>query len=84
METSPKENKFASRVTQRERSTHKEIQTAKHPGGRPKKSDDSKQSEKVFLTLTKREKEKLDEYTQRTGESVAGAIRRALKEMGMI
>ncbi|MGA9046428.1 ribbon-helix-helix protein, CopG family [Sulfuricurvum sp.] len=84
MEEPIKENKFAARVTQRELSTHKEIQTAKHPGGRPKKSDEIKQSEKVFLTLTKAEKEKLDEHTARTGESIAGAIRRALKEMGMI
>lgn len=79
-----KENKFAARVTQRSLSTHKEIQTAKHPGGRPKKMDDIKQSEKVFLTLTKGERLKLDEHTARTGESIAGAIRRALKEMGMI
>lgn len=79
-----KENKFASRVTQRERSTHKEIQMAKHPGGRPKKNDEVKQSEKVFLTLTKTEKEKIDAYVGKTGESIAGAIRRALKEMGMI
>jgi len=84
MDTIPKENKFAKRVTQRELSTHKEIQTAKHPGGRPKKSDETKKSEKVFLTLTKAEKEKLDVYTKRTGESIAGAIRRALKEMDMI
>ena len=79
-----KENKFAARVTQRELSTHKTIQTAKHPGGRPKKSDEVKQSEKVFLTLTKSEKEKIDSYVEKTGESIAGAIRRALKEMGMI
>ena len=79
-----KGNKFASRVTQRELSTHKTIQTAKHPGGRPKKSDEVKQSEKVFLTLTKSEKEKIDAYVERTGESIAGAIRRGLKEMGMI
>jgi hypothetical protein len=79
-----KENKFAARVTQRELSTHKAIQIAKHPGGRPKKSDEVKQSEKVFLTLTKSEKEKIDEYVSKTGESIAGAIRRALKEMGMI
>ena len=84
MEETPKENKFASRVTQRDLSNHKTIQTAKHPGGRPKKSDDSKQSEKVFLTITKSEREKLDEYTVKTGETIAGAIRRALKEMGMI
>lgn len=79
-----KGNKFASRVTQRELSTHKTIQIAKHPGGRPKKSDEVKQSEKVFLTLTKSEKEKIDVYVGKTGESIAGAIRRALKEMGMI
>lgn len=79
-----KGNKFASRVTQRELSTHKEIQTAKHPGGRPKKTEAIKQSEKVFLTLTKAEKAKIDEYTARTGESIAGAIRRALKEMNII
>jgi len=79
-----KENKFAARVTQRELSTHKAIQIAKHPGGRPKKSDEVKQSEKVFLTLTKSEKEKIDAYVEKTGESIAGAIRRALKEMGMI
>lgn len=79
-----KENKFAARVTQRSLSTHKTIQTAKHPGGRPKKSDEVKQSEKVFLTLTKSEKEKIDTYVEKTGESIAGAIRRALKEMGMI
>jgi hypothetical protein len=79
-----KENKFAARVTQRELSTHKAIQTAKHPGGRPKKNDEVKQSEKVFLTLTKSEKEKIDIYVGKTGESIAGAIRRALKEMGMI
>ena len=84
MESTSKENKFANRVTQREISTHVSIQTAKHPGGRPKKSQESKQSEKVFLTLTKVEKEKMDLYVERTGESVAGAIRRALKEMGMI
>ncbi|MDD2781614.1 hypothetical protein [Sulfuricurvum sp.] len=79
-----KENKFAARVTQRELSTHKAIQIAKHPGGRPKKNDEVKQSEKVFLTLTKSEKEKIDAYVGKTGESIAGAIRRALKEMGMI
>ncbi|MBN2870242.1 MAG: hypothetical protein JXK04_04725 [Campylobacterales bacterium] len=84
MEETPKENKFAKRVTQRERSTHAAIQMAKHPGGRPKKSDEAKQSEKVFLTLTKAEKEKIDAYVEKTGESIAGAIRRALKEMGMI
>lgn len=84
MEEQPKENKFAARVTQRELSTHVAIQTAKHPGGRPKKTDETKQSEKVFLTLTKAEKEKIDLYIERTGESMAGAIRRALKEMGMI
>jgi hypothetical protein len=84
MEEILKENKFASRVTQRERSTHVAIKTAKHPGGRPKKSDETKQSEKVFLTLTKAEKEKLDVYVERTGESIAGAIRRAIKENGMI
>ena len=67
-----------------ELSTHKEIQTAKHPGGRPKKTAEVKQSEKVFLTLTKSEKEKIDAYVGKTGESIAGAIRRALKEMGMI
>lgn len=84
MEETPKENKFAKRVTQRELSTHVAIQTAKHPGGRPKKNDMTKQSEKVFLTLTKAEKEKIDLYVEKTGESIAGAIRRALKEMGMI
>lgn len=84
MNNTPKENKFAKRVTQRELSTHVAIQTAKHPGGRPKKNDDTKQSEKVFLTLTKAEKEKIDQYVEKTGESIAGAIRRALKEMGMI
>lgn len=84
METEIKTNKFAKQITQRELSTHVAIQTAKHPGGRPKKSDESKQSEKVFLTLTKSEKEKMDAYVEKTGESVAGAIRRALKEMGMI
>lgn len=84
MNSTPKENKFAKRVTQRELSTHVAIQTAKHPGGRPKKNDDTKQSEKVFLTLTKAEKEKIDQYVEKTGESIAGAIRRALKEMGMI
>lgn len=84
MEKSPMENKFAKRVTQRELSTHVAIQTTKHPGGRPKKNEETKQSEKVFLTLTKAEKEKMDRYVERTGESIAGAIRRALKEMGMI
>lgn len=84
MENTAKENKFARRVTQRELSTHVAIQTAKHPGGRPKKSDEAKQSEKVFLTLTKAEKEKIDRYIEKTGESMAGAIRRALKEMEMI
>ena len=84
MEETHKENKFASRVTQRDLSNHKTIQTTKHPGGRPKKSDDNKQSEKVFLTITKAEKEKLEAYVERTGESIAGAIRRALKEMEMI
>jgi len=84
MEKKTAENKFAKRVTQRELSTHVAIQTAKHPGGRPKKSDAAKQSEKVFLTLTKTEKEKIDQYVERTGESIAGAIRRVLKEMGMI
>ncbi|KFN40363.1 MULTISPECIES: hypothetical protein [unclassified Sulfuricurvum] len=84
MEKNQPENKFAKRVTQRELSTHVAIQTAKHPGGRPKKNDETKQSEKVFLTLTKAEKEKIDQYADRTGESIAGAIRRALKEMGMI
>lgn len=79
-----KENKFAGKISQRELSTHKAIQTAKHPGGRPKKSDESKQSEKVFLTLTKSEKEKIEAYVEKTGESVAGAIRRVLKEVGMI
>lgn len=84
MEIQPKENKFAGRVAQRELSTHVAIQTAKHPGGRPKKTAEAKQSEKVFLTLTKAEKEKIDRYVERTGESVAGAIRRVLKEMEMI
>lgn len=79
-----KENKFASKISQRELSTHKSIQTAKHAGGRPKKSEENKQSEKVFLTLTKTEKEKIDAYVEKTGESIAGAIRRMLKEMQII
>lgn len=84
MENGAKTNKFAKQITQRELSTHVAIQTAKHPGGRPKKSDECKQSEKVFLTLTKAEKEKIDAYVEKTGEPIAGAIRRVLKEMGMI
>ncbi len=82
MEETLKENKFASRVTQRELSTHVAIQTAKHPGGRPKKSDEAKQSEKVFLTLTKAEKEKMDLYVERTGESIAGGVRPEVKKIG--
>jgi hypothetical protein len=43
-----KENKFAKRVTQRELTTHKEIQTAKHPGGRPKKLMRSSKARRCF------------------------------------
>ncbi|WP_294923112.1 hypothetical protein [Sulfuricurvum sp.] len=43
-----------------------------------------KQGERVFLTLTKSEIEKIDVYVGKVEESIAGAIRIALKEMGMI
>lgn len=77
-------NKFASVKNNREVHTHREIQTQKHPGGRPKKSEEDKRSEKVFLTFTKHEKEQLSRLSDEYGLPLSMFIRKILKENGHI
>jgi len=76
--------KFGKLKLDREVHTHKDIQNQKHPGGRPKVSEDQRKKEKVFVSFTKAEKEKLKELADDAGMAVATFIRKVLKDNGYI
>ena len=76
-------NKFAS-IKKREINTHTTIQTKKHPGGRPKKDEAEKRSEKVFLNLTKAEKERLESLAKKEDIALGTLVRKILKIHGYI
>ena len=77
-------NKFADKLKKsRSYDTHKDIQ--KNPGGRPKKNPEHKATEKVFVNLTKEEKQRLEETVAALGiGSLSGAVKMLLKEKGWI
>lgn len=80
-----KTNKFASKVTaKKETPTHKDIQTKKHPGGRPKKDPAKKLDVQVFVSVSKTEKKKLEELSEEEGLSISQLCRRALKASKML
>jgi hypothetical protein len=70
------ENKFADKLkSNRSYKTHASI-SSKGAGGRPKKSDEVKLSERVFVNLSKTEKEELEAYAIERGfNSISAVIR---------
>jgi len=76
--------KFADKINaQRDYETHADIRSTK-PQGRPKKAEDKKQSQKVFVNLTIAEKEKLEKRAEEVGTTIANLLRMTLKEREMI
>jgi hypothetical protein len=57
---------------------HKDIQ--KHKGGRPKIDENQRKKEKVFMSFTVKEKEKLKQYADENGMLLATFIRKMLKD----
>ncbi|BCD61145.1 MULTISPECIES: hypothetical protein [unclassified Nitratiruptor] len=74
--------KFGNVKLNREISTHKDMQ--KYRGGRPKMDEYQKKKEKVFVSFTVEEKEKLKEHADKSGMPVATFIRKVLKDNGYI
>ena len=56
----------------------------KHAGGRPKIEEDKRKKEKVFVSFTTQEKEKLKALAEKEGLPIATFIRKILKESGVI
>ena len=52
--------------------------------GRPKKSENEKASEQVFINLNKQQKESLENYAKQFGLSVSAAIKMILIKDGII
>ena len=84
MET--KKNKFASNIKKKspEETTHKDLQTSRNAGGRPKKKQEDKQTEKIFISLTEKEKDNLTRVTEKYGMSYSGFVRYLLKKENAI
>jgi hypothetical protein len=76
-------NKFA-KVKKRELNTHASIQEKRNRGGRPKKAPEEKRSEKIFVNLTKSEKEKLERLAQEEEMALGVFVRKILKKHGCI
>ena len=74
--------KFGNVKLNREINTHKDIQ--KHKGGRPKIDENQRKKEKVFVSFTVKEKEKLKQYADENGMPLATFIRKILKDNGYI
>lgn len=75
-------NKFADKLnSDRKYQTHATLPSVRVSGGRPKKSDEEKLTERVFVNLTKAEKESLEEYMLDKGiSSISACFRMMLKE----
>ncbi|BBJ29092.1 hypothetical protein [Athalassotoga saccharophila] len=52
--------------------------------GRPKKTDDEKASEQVFINLNKKQKESLENYAKKLGLSISATIKMILIKDGII
>jgi len=76
-------NKFAN-IKKREIQTHADIQSQKHPGGRPKKSDKEKKNQKIYLSLTKEEKERLESLAKEEDIPLGTLVRKILKKHSYI
>jgi len=74
-------NKFANVSIDRKTNTHKDIQK-KGVGGRPPVSE--KRDKKVFLSLTKKEYNKLLEFANIEDLPVASYVRKILKKNDVI
>jgi hypothetical protein len=75
-------NKFAN-IKKREIQSHTSIQK-KNPGGRPKKSEEEKRSEKIYINLTKKEKEKIEKIAINEELPIGILVRKILKEKNYI
>jgi len=75
-------NKFAN-VKKREITTHATT-LAKHPGGRPKKRPEERRSERIFVNLTRAEKERLENLAQEEDIALGVLVRKILKRYGYI
>jgi hypothetical protein len=75
-------NKFAN-IKKREIQSHASIQK-KNSGGRPRKSEEEKKSEKIYINLTKKEKEKIEKIAISEELPIGVLVRKILKEGGYI
>ena len=76
--------KFEKLNLDRQINTHKDIQNQKHPGGRPKLEEKQRKKEKVFVSFTAEEKEKLKILADNAGMATATFIRKILKDQKII
>ncbi len=56
----------------------------KRKPGRPKKSDEDKASEQVFVNLTRTEKEKIDKFAKSLGISTSSLVKISLSKFGAL
>lgn len=75
-------NKF-SNIKKRDLNTHASIQK-KNKGGRPKKSEEEKRSEKIYINLTKTEKKRLENKASEEELALGALVRKILKKEGYI
>ncbi len=74
--------KFKNLKQNQEIKTHRAA--FKHAGGRPKIEESKRKKEKVFVSFTTQEKEKLKALAEKEGLPIATFIRKILKENGVI
>jgi len=76
--------KFEKLKLNRQINTHKDIQNQKYSGGRPKLEEKQRKKEKVFVSFTTEEKEKLKTLADNAGMAMATFIRKILKDQKII
>lgn len=56
----------------------------KRKPGRPKKKDEDKACEQIFVNLTKKEKDKIDAFAKRLGISTSSLVKISLSKFGAL
>jgi hypothetical protein len=75
-DTNSKENEFIKKADMKK--------AIKNKGGRPKKSDEDKASEQIFINLTKAEKKKVEEFAKNMGVATSVLVKISLKKFGAL
>lgn len=58
--------------------------TTKNKGGRPKKAENDKATEQIFVNLTKDEKIKVDSFAKDMGIATSSLVKVSLKKFGVL